>query len=160
MTPVSNEPVATDCARSKPERWTSDGMKMTSSALPSTPATTVRTDWLIVSPVVNALDRMMVPMVRLRVISAAKPGRRGTLRQARRGRSGLRIDTTISSTPIATVSAMTPVKSASCGTPNKLRTGSAGLVDAWLDALDLAVAHVHHTPGVRGDLARMRHQHE
>ena len=90
VTPVRSEPLAIDCARSKPERCAAEGMNTTSSALPSTPATTVRTDWLIVSPVVKALDRITVPSVRPSVISAAKPGRRGRLRHAKRGSSGLR----------------------------------------------------------------------
>ena len=126
MTPVSSAPVAMDCARSQPERWSAAGIKATSSAEPSTPATTVRTDWLIVSPVVNALERMTVPMVRPRVISAAKPGRRGTLRHASRGRSGLRTLAARRTTTTSSTSAPMPHSSASCETPNRLRTSSSG----------------------------------
>ena len=80
-------------------------MNTTSSALPRTPATTVLTDWLIVSPVVNALDKITVPMVNPRVINTANPGRRGTLRHANRSNNGFRhpaIARTIATTTVAT----------------------------------------------------------
>src|ERR1700722_7372924 len=144
-------------------------MKTTSSALPSTPATTVRTDWLIVSPVVNALERMTVPMVSPSVISTAKPGRRGTLRQASRGNSGLRQAATPNTTTTAPVSSSSPISSESCETPNRLLTQATEVrptsrfssqVALEYFAFDPPVAHAHDTTRVRRDLPRVGDQNE
>ena len=121
MTPVSSVPLATAWARSQPLRCTGAGTKSTSSAEPSTPATTPRTEWLIVSPVVNALDRMTVPSVSPSVISAAKPGRRGMLRSASLGSNGFLIAVPIRPSTIRRANPSMPSSSHEYDSPNSVR---------------------------------------
>src|SRR5438105_3706736 len=115
---------------------------------------------------------MTVPMVKLSVIKAAKPGRRGKLRQASRGNKGLRIAATKSVKPTTAVTPMSPKSSASCESPKRLRTAdhsrplgktllvrelSIGVEFGYarkdphstiLYRYDFAVAHPHYAAGV------------
>jgi hypothetical protein len=71
---------------------------------------------------VNALDRMTVPSVKPSVINTANPGRRGTLRHANLGNNGFRQAAYPSTTATSAVNPSSPSSSASCETPNRLRT--------------------------------------
>src|ERR1051326_4105322 len=139
-------------------------MNATSSAEPSTPATTVLTDWLMVSPVVKALERMTVPMASPRVISPANPGRRGRLRQASRATSGLRQAASPRTRITPPTSRPIPTRSAPWDIPKRLLTGvdPSRKLSLLLGRVgdDLAIAHAHHAAGVPRHLARVRDQHK